>query len=496
MNTTYVLFLLLLICCIYTVISRHSIEEFYPVLRNRVYYNVEDTINGSLQYIGCGNLTLSAPKNTALFLEGKGDDPTLLTSVSFYHVKKKLGSFQEISSAILPTLQAIQLKYPDHNIGPVAALVSKLSNTQIEVIYYLPNFDTKGVPIVGMNALAKAHRSYYRIVYSTLYTNPSKLCIHQTTTQCPGVHVRTVMQRPSLYGQTRTFASIPSASSSSSYGRYGGLGGYYYDPYNYWIIHNYYTPCGTPKDRHFKYYAIYLLNPTDPLYNGFSIDQNPNLSFISEYSGIRYGCDFQVVSPNKKYMLRLDEFTNRSEPPGLVLYKILEGDPFLECRNKESFEKETVWKIPLSYGNYVAPPDEERNKPLRTDYNYAHFKIENDTLYLVDKDITVWSYKIDVSRSPAIMQLNDQGSLVVYDAKNEVVDNTLTSGFMKRVANREKSSRYFIDDEYIAENERKFQEYTKREAQYAQALSEKEKREQQTYYNKEICPIGFVEGEI
>jgi len=84
---------------------------------------------------------------------------------------------------------------------------------------------------------------------------------------------------------------------------YGGFGGYYYDPYDYWIINSYYTPCGTPKTRNYKYYAVYLLNPYDPLYDSFSIDQTPNISFISEYGGIRYGCDFQdSVSQQKIYV--------------------------------------------------------------------------------------------------------------------------------------------------------------------------------------------------
>jgi len=118
---------------------------------------VEDTSEKPLQYIGCGMITLSAPKGSKdIFLDEKGDDPNLLTNVPFYSIKKTLRNFQEIATAILPTLQKIQTNYPEQKVGPVAALVSKMNNTQVQVVYLLPNFDTAGVPLTGFNAISQS----------------------------------------------------------------------------------------------------------------------------------------------------------------------------------------------------------------------------------------------------------------------------------------------------------------------------------------------------
>lgn len=479
MNTTHIVFLLLLICCIYTVTFSSSYKEhFLPNIKDKIRYFVEETSSLPINYIGCGKLTLSR------------DDPGLLTSANFYYQKKRFTRFQDISTSILPILQKLRKNSPGEVIGPVAVLVSKISTNEIEVIYLFPNFDKRGVPFVGYNAIAKAHRWYYRLVYSVYYKESSKFCINKDTAQCPNVPVRKVMERPELYGQTKVYAPL----NEPRFG-YGDGYGYYYDPYNYWNIYYYYTPCGTRKNNNSKYYAVYLLNTTDPLYNTFSINTNPNISFISEYGGIRYGCDFQVVSPNQKYMLRLEESGNRNGAPGLVLYKINDGNPFLNCREKEAITTEQMWKIPLSSGNYIAPPTDSKKKPIKTDYNYAHFKIENDVLYLIDKDVVVWSYKIDTPNSPAIVQLDDNGTLQIYDSTNKLIDS-LTISYMSRVSTGARSSRYYIDDVAISNNERKYLEYMKRMQERSEAVSAKNTKDIQTYYNKEVCPIGFVKGEI
>lgn len=470
------------------------------ILNNTFFYLLENTSDQGFDYVGCGKLTRTKMK----------DDERLFETPNFYTVQKTFSRFQEVGPFIVPTLQ--QLGAKSHSIGPVAVILRKLSSTKVQATYLFPNFTKEGEPLTGYNAIAKAHRWYHRTVYGPYYkyasTPPGSVdfCKSYTTTQCPGVPVRIYKKRPANYGlYTRCFYVKNYVSRYDSYYNYSYQERLddrrsYYDPYDYWEIYNYYTACGTVKDKEYIYYTIYTLNPYHSLFDKFSIDPRHNISFLSEYEGMMYGCEYQLVSPQRKYFLVLETMEDILSAPGLALYQVISGDPILHCRNNKPLAKKKIWKIYLSKGNYTAPAAGDKNDPEDYDppkkaaFNYAHFKIESGVIYLVDKDTVIWSYKIADSKSPAIVQLNDEGALDIFDSYNEKIDS-LSIEMMKGVAAGFKSSRYFINENWVLEKERLYQEMKQKNAD-KRTLQEKDAEQQRIYsYNKDICPIGLTTEE-
>jgi hypothetical protein len=414
---------------------------------------------------------------------------TLQTNKAIYILPKtNITDFKNLETMTLQVLKEISQKSSD--IGPCAILTTKKPNNTFDAYYLFPNFDKDGMVITGDSAIAKAHRWYYRIIYTDFYKNTNSkeiLCIDKTT-QCPGVPVRTVITRPGEYNPNDV-APSPSTSTSTSTVT-GVTSPKLYNEFDYYIIHNYYTPCGSPTtDNTITNASIYMINIMHPIFSSFQIYPAPNISMLTEFDGMRYGCDSQLVSTNNKYVLILEE-----ERPGLVLYRVDSGEPMLSCRNNNSYGRTEVWRIPLSEGSYNPKTKPDDIDPVEL-YNFARFKLEDDILKLHDKDLLIWSYDPDTSNGPCILKLGDNGSLYVNDSLgNQLVTFStddfvaISKGVPPSGSAFRGSSKFFINRGIVQKNMEADQ---KKQEQQNLALQNIQSQKTKEEYNRNVCPVGL-----
>lgn len=288
----------------------------------------------------------------------------------------------------------------------VASILIQTSLDLSQKVYLLfPEFNKNGVKEESYALIAKNHRWYYLLLYTSFYN--------------AGIKIPCQIRSP----------LIPLVKYKSFY--------------------TYYVP-GT---NHFK-----------------RITPFPNISYMSQFDAMKYGCDTQLVSENRKYIMLLNFITKT-----FGIYKILMGNPFLQCQGGLYTTNTALCSIPLSWSNY------------------ASFKIEENYIALIDNAKLLFSITISTPNTPIVLKLSNQGTIEIYDSKNAFV-RTVTCTDIKNAIRGIKVDSINVNLEAIQKNlaeQQRLQEEANVRARNQQKLDEQYVcREATAGYNKSVCPIG------
>ena len=338
---------------------------------------------------------------------------------------------------------AYQLQQEISRLNAKVASVLIITYGGAQDIYLLfPEFSPEEERVVPFALIAKNHRWYYLLLYNLYYNAGNFLCLNPAVYgQCYGIRERLVVKN------------------------------YFFIRYMDWYI----TPCGAsgganpspmvPIIKQNDFYAHYVPNPKQfP-----NITPYPNLAYMSQYDTIKYGCDSQMVSENRRFILLLEQ-SSRS----FGVYRVVGGNPFDFCTSGVFVPKVPLWRVQLS------------------SRLYATFKIESNYVVLVDYDRPIFKITVPTKKVPIVMKLNNQGELEFYDSENNKVDMTL--GF-KEIDNAIKGITAVkgleLDYDAMRNNATEEDRRQKEIAARAREAEEQQLRDSQLDdYNKRVCPIG------
>lgn len=327
------------------------------------------------------------------------------------------------------------------DVRTASVLVITNPNGSLTVHMLFPEFDRERVRVKLYAHIAKNNRWYYLLLYNVYYNAGNGFCPDiGSINQCPGIPVRLVDKN------------------------------YFFIRY----LDYYWTPCGSsrgarggpliPSIRQDLFYAHYIPNPRS--FN--NISPYPNLSFMSQYDTIKFGCESQLVSENGRFILAL-------EPGSFGVYRVVGGNPFENCFGGGFVEKSPVWRFPLS------------------SRVYSTFKIESDYIVLVDYNRAIFKITIPTPNTPIVLKLNNLGELEIYDSKNNLL-RTFDFNRLWKAIRGEPVDGLEVNMEALRENlieEKRRQDEKDKQARIAREREqERVRQEAQIDYNKRVCPIG------
>lgn len=395
-------------------------EDFISIFTKRTYY-MEGTGMHAINYNKC--VGMKSDENRL--------DSAPIYIKSFENVRFTLG---DIAGQLQAEINRLG------NVRTASVLIITNPNGLLTVHMLFPEFDTVGERVDLYALVAKNNRWYYMLLYNLYYNAGNEFCPNESSVnQCPGIPVRI---------RTKNYFFI----------RY---------------IDYYWTPCGSsrgvrgsplvPRIKQNLFYAHYIPNPSS-----FRVTAYPNLSFMSQYDTIKFGCDSQLVSENGRFILAL-------EPGSFGVYRVLGGNPFESCFSGAFVSKSPLWRFPLS------------------SRVYATFKIESDYIVLVDYDRTIFKITVPTPNTPIVLKLNNLGELEIYDSKNNKLRTFDYNGLL-RAMRGEKEDGLEVNMDALRANlaeERRLQEEADARARARQeADRERLRQAEQDDYNKRVCPIG------
>lgn len=423
----YTSILLLVIILLISVYYQPIQENFGLFAKDKTYYITQPTAHLPLNYKGCIGFSnnehymrlADCPFYLKVFQTRNLQEDFELDNTEY--IDKPL-SLIEINQLVEKEVSS----FSTDDIGPIAVLISTLLLFKRQrIILLFPKFDKDKKNVTVYSMISKFNRWYYTLLYNDYY-KASSACVNGVYSQCPGI----------LPYRRRTGNFII------------GFKTYIYT-----------TPCGTlfAKEANpmLPYYFRDIFYAT---YIPKKYNKKPNLSILSQYDGMRYGCDTHLISENGQYMLMLDNLAR-----GLVLYKVLSGDPYSNCRFTP---KKIVWRFPLK------------------SILYARFKLEDSVIRLIDYNKEVWRVTVNTPNIPIVLKLSNDGTLELYDSKNNLLEPIdMNAVFSKEKIDNDKN------DEIEAEIEAELLRQLNLRKQQ-QALQKKQEEADDEYYNKQVCPIG------
>lgn len=395
-------------------------EDFISLVTKVTYY-MERTDMHPINYNKCVGM--------------KGDE-NRIDSAPFY-----VKSFENVSFTLGNIASLLQTEINSLEGARVSSvLIITNPNGSLTVHLLFPEFDKDKVRFKLYALIAKSHRWYYLLLYNIHYNAGNEFCPNESNVrQCPGIPVRLVDKN------------------------------YFFIRY----LDYYWTPCGSSQGergsplvsriKQNKFYAHYIPNP-----RSFNVTPYPNLSFMSQYDTIKFGCDSQLVSENGRFILAL-------EPGSFGVYRVLGGNPFESCFNGGFVAKAAVWRFPLS------------------SRVYATFKIESDYIVLVDYNRTVFKIKVSTPNTPIVLKLNNLGELEIYDSQNNKL-RTFDYNRLLQAIRGEPVDGLEVNMDALRDNLKEEQRRQAEADARAKALQEADQQRlriaEQEDYNKRICPIG------
>jgi hypothetical protein len=425
--------ILLLTIILLIAIYYQSIQENFGIFgKDKKVYGLQPTAQYPLNYTGC--VALSNKEHDSRFIncpfyckiiQTNNLKNTLVTDNTSYINRPY--SLAEINRLLEDEIKDL----PKTDLGAVTVLIATLIPFgRQRIIFLFPTLDKTKKPVTSYALLSKFNRWYYTLLHTTYYT-ASNICIEASYNQCPGIPISRRRTGNFLIGFTEYINITPC----------GTLFGADINPVIPFYARNIFYATYIPK----KYY------------------KKPNVSILSQYDGMRYGCETQLISENGQYILMLDNIFR-----GLILYKVISGNPYKMCNlGGASVPRRQVWRFPLKSARY------------------ARFKLEDTRIKLIDYNREVWRAEIDTPNIPIVLKLTDKGELAVYDSTNK---------FIKFIDMKAVISGETVEKEDIElEEEIELELQNKRNMQkQQQAMEAQQKLADEEYYNKQVCPIGSV----
>lgn len=416
MSLVIVAVIILLLGWLWLEQAKKGREDFISLSTKRTYY-MERTDMHPINYSKC---------------VGMKRDENRIDSAPFY-----VKSFENVSFTLGNIAYLLQEEINLlGNVQVASVLIITNPSGSLTVHLLFPEFDRDKSRFELYALVAKSHRWYYLLLYNIYYNAGNEFCPNESNVrQCPGIPVRV---------RTKNYFFI----------RY---------------VDYYWTPCGSsrgergsplvPRIKQNLFYAHYIPSP-----KSFNVTAYPNLSFMSQYDTIKFGCDSQLVSENRRFILAL-------EPRSFGVYKVLRGNPFESCFGGAFVAKAALWRFPLS------------------SRVYSTFKIESDYIVLVDYDRTIFKITVPTPNTPIVLKLNNLGELEIYDSKNNKLRTFDYNGLLRAIRG-EKVDGLEVNMDAIRENQRLQAEADARARAIREADQERLRRAQQDDYNKRVCPIG------
>ena len=413
------LLVVFVILLMWILIQEQTREEFGLFRADRTYYYLHPEVNTYMNYRGCIGIRSNELSDR-------------LNSCPCHY------RMFTLSNNTLPQIDQLA-KNEVARLGGQGKTVGILIGTQGSrqtVIMFFPDYNREGEYVTSFGLISKLHRWYFLLLYTRFYGASGNCVINEQYTHCPG-YPNMIVRRSGnfIIGKTWRIYIVPCGVLNRTGAQNFEVGVYTND----------------------AFYAFYTPKWASP----------PNLSFMSQYDGMRFGCEMQLVSDNGMWVCYMST-------RGLGVYRV-NGDVYGACRDGGVAAGALKWRIPIKSARY------------------GKFKLEDNTVKLIDWNRAIWVITMDTKKTPIVLKLNNDGYFDFYDADGNYLES-ITDADINAFLNPEVD---LTDQNRRLRMQREMNLLRRNlelDKQRAQAeLDDEERRRKQReldYYNKFVCPIG------